>query len=167
MVSHLLVPENQIKGQGLGQEWHSLTQQHLKQVQELSAAEMTELNLPITKHHQTVRSQVNMTKKNIHVFSPLAVSSHADIFVSYMPAFIPMEWRWTEFSLWCSQDWKITFEKLNNKLSFQSQNPCYSGESTNPTVNKFTGTTFWWKLLTVERNWETDWFWRDNLQMIF
>lgn len=62
-------------------------------------------------------------------------------FCGYLPmqicASIPKQWRWREFCLWCSNHWKIIYERLNNTLSFQKQCSSYSRWSKEHTVNHF------------------------------
>lgn len=106
MVSCLLAPENQIKGQGLGPGWRLLTQQRLKQIQQLWVAEMTELKFS-SKLKQSLPSQNDKKKKkNITHFLASSSIQPCRYFCFLMPVFIPMQWRWTEFCLWCSQHWK-------------------------------------------------------------
>lgn len=70
--------------------------------------------------HKSLCLKVCFTQITESIFChlPLAVSSHADSFGSFLPAAqisasTPILWRRTVFCLWCSQLWFITFKPSN------------------------------------------------------
>lgn len=71
---------------------------------------------------QNFRNPLHGNKKNIFCHLPLAVAT-ADSLGSFLPRslplrFLPPQWRWTEFCLWCSWLWFITFKPSTEGFSW-------------------------------------------------